>query len=173
MMSQRPPRPDRCGVPATAVLLAVLLAVLAPRQSVAAGGASCSLAATPLVFGNYESFSSQPADFTATVTVTCTTSGPAPVPLQASIGVIGRGGPFHRRLTDGVHALRYQLFLDPARTTPLGDGRGGGEVVSMSGAVSANAPFRQDFVLYGRILARQSAATIGHYVDRITAILTY
>jgi spore coat protein U-like protein len=169
MMPRQRPGPDRCGILATAVLLVVLT----PQLSVAAGGASCSLTATPLVFGNYVPFSSRPADFTATVTVTCTTSGAAPVPLQASIAVIGKGGPSGRRLSNGVYALRYQLYLDPARTMPLGDGSGGGDVISMSSVVSYNAPFRRAFAVYGRILARQSGATVGHYVDRITAILTY
>ncbi len=164
----------RCG--AERVRLACLAAVglataLAPVPARAAGGASCELSATPLAFGQYVPYENAPADFTATITVTCTSSGGAPVPILATISLTGPGAPSDRELTDGLHRLRYQLFLDPSRTAPWGDGVGGAK--SISGVVGPAAPFRTTVTVYARILARQSGALAGAYTDQIIAVLNY
>jgi spore coat protein U-like protein len=149
------------------------LALLAstPALGQGGGGASCTLTATPLAFGTYAPSSGQPADFSATLTVTCVSSGSTPVPVKATIAL--SGGESGRRLTGGTRSLRYQVYLDPARTMPWGDGAGDGAVASVSGLVSSQAVLRQTFTLYGRILGRQNDARVGDYSDRITAILTY
>ena len=68
--------------------------------------------------------------------------------------------------------MRYQLYLDPARTALWGNG-GGGSTVPVSGIASLTTPFRQALTVYGRILARQSDAHVGNYTDRITIVLNY
>lgn len=154
--------------------VAAVLLLLAPAVASAqgTGGARCSLAVTPLVFGRYVPFSGAPADFSATVTVTCVASGAASVPVHGTIGLIGgAGGPSGRSLASGKHGLRYQLYLDPGRTIPWGNGTGG--IVSVSGVVTANAVLRQTVTVYGRILARQSAAHVGIYTDRIIVEMNY
>ena len=153
------------------VLIALAVAALAPVTALAAGGASCGLTATPLAFGNYVPSSNSPTDFTATITVTCIASGAAAVPISGTINLTGAGGPSGRNLTDGAQQLRYQLYLDPARSVPWGNGGAGAE--SISGVVGPTTPFRQAFTVYGRVLARQSAARVGHYADQITVILNY
>jgi spore coat protein U-like protein len=150
-----------------------LLSALAPAPARAGAAASCSLAATPLAFGKYVPSTISPPDFTATITLTCTVSGTTPVPIHGTISLTGTGGPSGRRLTDGAHSLRYQLYVDPARTVLLGGGSGGSDTVSISDVVGLTTPFRKALTVYGRILARQSNALVGNYADQITAVLNY
>jgi spore coat protein U-like protein len=153
-------------------LVALIVAVIAPASARAAGGASCSLSATPLAFGNYVPASSSPTDFTATITITCTASGTTPVPISGTLNLMGAGGPAGRHLSDGTHQLRYQLYRDPARSVPWED-EGGAGAPSISGVVGPTTPFRQTLTVYGRILARQSDARVGKYADHFTVILNY
>jgi spore coat protein U-like protein len=154
-------------------LAGALWAVLAVATAHAAGGLSCSVAATPLAFGAYVPLSSFPDDFTATISVTCTTTGSAAVPVQGSIALVGASGAYGRQLTDGASRLRYHTYLNAARTLSWGDGSGSGGTQAVSGVVSPTAPFRQFYTVYGRILARQSFVRVGTYADQITVILTY
>jgi spore coat protein U-like protein len=156
------------------VLMALMfVAALAPMPAYAGGGAGCSLSATPLAFGKYLPSSGSPSDFTASITVTCTASGAAPVPIHGTISLLGASGPAGRQLTDGGRRLRYQLYLDPARTIAWESGSGGDRTASVSGVVSPNTPFRQTLTVYGRILARQSEARVGNYADPLTVVLNY
>jgi spore coat protein U-like protein len=156
-----------------ALMALMVLPALSSVPARAAGDTSCSLFATPLAFGKYVPSSSAPSDFTATITLTCTASGTAPVPIQGTIALTGAGGPPGRQLTAGARRLRYQLYLDSARTVLWGDGTGGSGTVSISGVAGSSTPFRQALTVYGRILARQSDAPVGNYADQITAVLSY
>jgi spore coat protein U-like protein len=151
----------------------LLLAALAPAPARAAAGANCSLSATPLTFGKYVPSSSFPADFTAAITVTCTASGATAAPIHGTLALAGAGGFSARQLTNGTRHMRYQLYLDPARTAPWGNGGSDGATASISGVVGPAAPIRQVFTVYGRILARQSDALVGHYADQIAVVLNY
>ena len=105
------------GVALTLLGVAATLLGVAPAGSALANGAvSCSLAATPLAFGQYVPFSNLPDDFTATITVTCTSTGAATVPLQGSMSLIGAMGSSGRQLSNGRATLRYHTYLNPART---------------------------------------------------------
>jgi spore coat protein U-like protein len=139
----------------------MFVAALAPMPANAGGGAGCSLSATPLAFGKYVPSSGSPSDFTATITVTCTASGATPGPVHGTISLLGAGGLSGRQLADGGRRLRYQLYLDPARTIVWESGSGGDGTASVSGVVSPTTPCRQTFTVYGRIRARQSEARVG------------
>jgi spore coat protein U-like protein len=151
----------------------MLLAALAPSSADAGGGASCSLSATPLAFGKYVPSSGSPSDFTATISVTCTASGTISIPIHGTISLTGTGGPSGRQLSDGGYRLRYQLYLDPARTVLWGIIGGGDGTAVISGVVGPAIPFRQALTVYGRVLARQSDARAGSYADQITVVLNY
>jgi spore coat protein U-like protein len=165
-------RPQRNGVLTVRMFLRVVpllgVLVVAPAR---ASGANCSLATTPLAFGKYVPSVGAPADFTATITVTCTASGITPVAIQGSITLAGAGGFASRQLASGAQHLRYQLYVDPGRTVPWGDGSGG--AISVSGVVSPTTPFRQAVTVYGRILARQTTAPVGTYTDLIIFVMNY
>ncbi len=169
MKRRRHTRRDQSGILAAALLLGTLAA--APAD--AAGTASCSLSATTLVFGNYLPFSSVPTDVTATITVNCTATGSTTVPIAGSISLTSVSGFNSRQLSDGTNALRYNTYLDPARTTFWGNGSGLGRTEPVSGVVGPTTPFQQAFTVYGRIPARQSSARVGTYLDQITATLNY
>lgn len=146
---------------------------LPPQPAHAGGGANCALSTTSLAFGQYVPSRSSPSDFTATISMTCTASGAAPVPVLGVISLTGSGGAFGSELADGPNRLRYQLFLDPARTVLWGDGGGASHTQTVSGVVGAATPFRATLTVYGRVLARQSDAAVGAYADQITAVLNY
>lgn len=149
----------------------LLLAALAPAPAHAAGGASCSLSATPLAFGDYAPASTKPSDFTASITVTCAALGATTVPIHGTIGLIGPGGDSARQLTNGARRMRYQLYLDPARTVPWGNSGSG--TVSISCVAGPTTPIQQTLTVYGRILARQSGAPVGNYADQIVVVMNY
>jgi spore coat protein U-like protein len=165
-------RPQRHGGMAVRMLLRVLallgVLVAAPAR---ASGANCSLVTTPLAFGKYDPSVGAPADFTATITVTCTASGITPVAIHGSITLAGAGGFASRQLASGAQHLRYQLYVDPGRTVPWGDGSG--DALSVSGVAGPTAPFRQAVTVYGRILARQTTAHVGAYTDLIIFVMNY
>jgi len=148
-----------------------LVIALGAGPARAEGRATCAVSATPLVFGQYVPYEAAPTDLTATITVTCTSSDGAPAAVQGSISLPPAGAPSDRELMAGPHRLRYQLFVDPSRTTPWG-GSGGG-VRSFSGIVSAGAPFKETITVYARILARQSGAMVGNYTGHIAVMLNY
>jgi spore coat protein U-like protein len=146
---------------------------LQPAPAQASGNVSCSISATGLVFGQYVPSRNGTSDLTATVQVTCTSSGEAPVAVQGSISLIGARANGRRELADGAHRLGYQLFLDPARTIPWGDGSGESRTQSISGVAAGATPFRATVTVYGRILARQAGAAVGCYSDQISVVLNY
>jgi spore coat protein U-like protein len=152
-------------------LFACIAGAIPPAPTSAAGGAVCSVSATPLVFGQYVPARGGSSDFTATVTVTCARSEAASV--EATIALVGGGGSGGRELSDGLHRLRYQLYLDPARTIPWGDGSGDTRTRSVELSVGSTAPARQSYTVYGRIRGRQSQLMVGHYSDQVTVILNY
>jgi spore coat protein U-like protein len=158
---------------ATLFCVATLFGVASAGSALAGGAVSCSVAATPLEFGQYVPFSSIPDDFTATITVTCTAIGATAVPLQGSISLIGAMGASGRQLSNGAATLRYHTYLNPARTMYWGDGTGRGGTQVVTGMVGPAMPFRLSYTVYGRILARQSAARVGTYADQITVMLNY
>lgn len=155
------------------LLWAGCLIALGPAPAHARGGLGCRISTTALAFGQYVPSRNGASDFTATVEVTCTASGTTSVPIVGSISLTGRGGNARRELSDGQHRLRYQLFLDPARTILWGDGSGGTRTKSITGVAGGATPFRETVVVYGRILARQSDAAVGNYTDQIIAVLNY
>lgn len=159
------------GCAAAVTMLAAAAAAATPAASQSASGAHCEMAATPLAFGRYAPQSAAPADFTATVTVTCSAEGADPVVVEGAVALLGDAAG--RRLAAESGDLRYQLYLDPARSRPWGDGAGGGETAPVSGTAGPNSPYRQTITIYGRILARQSQAMVGAYVDQIEAVLSY
>ena len=148
-------------------------AVAAATPADAAGSAVCALSTTSLVFGQYVPSRGGSSDFTATVYVSCTTSGTSSAIVEGTLGLIGPGTPAGRELVAGSHRLRYQLYLDPARTIPWGDGSGGTRTKAISVAVGSAASAREAHTIYGRIRARQSNVAVGHYTGQITAVLNY
>ena len=114
------PIAQRCLLARMAPPLCGLLLALLPTQTVAVSGATCHLTVTAMDFGQYSSLATRPMDFTADVSVLCTAPDETPIPVAGSISLIAddaSGAPY---LESGRKKLRYQLFVDAARSVPCG-----------------------------------------------------
>jgi spore coat protein U-like protein len=152
---------------------ALLLALAGTAAAQGAGGASCTVEASGLDFGQYLGASSAPSDITGTILVTCTATGSSAVPVTFNIALAGVDADGSRRIASGQSVLRYHLYLDQARTVPWGDGSNGTSTIGGSGAASAASPLRQSFTVYGRLLARQTGARAGRHSGVVPVLLTY
>jgi spore coat protein U-like protein len=135
------------------------------------GVIQCQLAATSMAFGRYSPSGAAPGDSTATLTVSCITASATPVPVRATVA-LNSVAPV-RQLSAKTHTLRYQLYVDAARTVPWGDGSGGTATLPATGFVSRSSPFHQQVIVYGRVLARQKNAAVGSYTDQLSSTLNY
>ena len=154
----------RCAV--IAVALALPKAVLAKSSP----GIVCSLEVTPLIFGEYLPYRGIPTDSTATLTVICINHSTSVGQLSGSITLMGATPSTNRQLRQGLQALRYQLYLDPARTELWGDGNNS---LAISGTITFETHYRQEIMIYGRIYANQNTATANAYIDNINSTLDY
>lgn len=134
--------------------LALFLAGTEPATAV-----SCTVQAGGLTFDPYDTLSSRPADGVGTIDLSCDTD----VTVNVALGS-GNGGSGERVLQNGGDSLRYELYTDASRTTPWGDGAGGG-------AVSATGPTAR-LNVYGRILPRQRVPA-GSYSDAVIVTVIY
>jgi spore coat protein U-like protein len=158
-----------CWWPAAALALACPLAL----------GQTCTVAVTPLAFGNYASPQGPRVDSSATVQVRCT---PAYLllacqvgyTLSLSAGLSPVGGA--RQLSAGTGLLRYDLYSDAARTVAWGDGGVSGSTVA--GSISTGLlglvclQGSRSHTLYGRIPASQNVP-VGVYQDQVVLTVTY
>lgn len=149
------------------LIFLALTALLFPVQCHAF---KCSATTTPILFTNYDVFSTLPLDTTASLTVSCT--NPEGKPMQVNVSISsGNSGSFNPRQMAYAGAglpLSYYLFLDPSRTTIWGDGTGG--TGTISGAMFRTSPLNA--VIYGRAPARQNLKA-GSYSDSLVVTVTW
>jgi spore coat protein U-like protein len=140
---------------------------------------SCTVGATPLVFGGYASPNGPRVDSTATVQVFCTPTYlllacSVSYTLSISSGTVGTPGS--RQMAHGAGRLRYDLYRDAVRSLPWGDGGGGGAVAGgniTSGLLGlVCAPGTRSHTVYGRIPAAQNVPA-GAYQDQVILTITY
>lgn len=140
---------------------------------------TCTVVATPLVFGAYTSPAGARVDSSAGVVVSCTPTYlllacSVSYTLSLSHGSVGTPGA--RQMAAGAGRLRYDLFSDAARTIPWGDGGGGGGVVGShitSGLLGlVCAPGTRAHTIHGRIPASQNVPA-GLYQDQVVLTITY
>ena len=169
-------------MPAILALLVTLLlwpARPAPALTLCLTNCSCTVSATPLVFGAYDPLSPGVVDGTSQVTVTCNVNSilgllgaQVQVNYELALGGGTSGDPSARAMSSALH---YRLYLDAARTVPWGDGSNGTGTITGSHimiAVLNPQPASTTYTVYGRVPARQ-VVPVGSYVDAITVTLTY
>jgi spore coat protein U-like protein len=125
---------------------------------------TCTVATTPLVFGNY---TSAQVDQTNTVTVTCTVGTGYTLGLDA--GAASGATVTTRAMTgggSGTDTLPYFLYSDAGRTTNWGNSSG--TWVSNTATLTPTI-----HTVYGRILASITSASVGAYTDTINITVTY
>ena len=135
------------------------------RTAVAAGlialagnaHAACTIfTAVGPAFGAYDALSPAPLDAVGTISYLCTPPRPT---VQISAG--SSGSYSARTMRSGAATLRYNLYVDAARTMIWGDGSAGTFTDSPNpGNVTRSIP------VYGRIPPNQDAAS-GSYSDTI------
>lgn len=123
----------------------------------------CSVAATPLSFGLYQSSATGPLDATAQVQVNCTLG----TAYSVGLGTGAAASAAQRELSNGANGnLAYTLYQDAAHSVVWGDSTG---VNTVSGTYTAA---QQPLAVYGRISGGQAVAA-GSYSDTITVTITY
>jgi spore coat protein U domain-containing protein, fimbrial subunit CupE1/2/3/6 len=154
-------RPHKRGI------LFLLLVICFPASLY---GANCTISDISIAFGGYDPVSPQTRDSSTTVQVTCSGSNETVTfDLLASAGM----GTFSDRQASNTRSmLHYNLFLDASRTQIWGDGSNGTIVLHDSLTITST-PVTKDYVIYGRIVARQQTATAGNYTDQITTTMRY
>jgi spore coat protein U-like protein len=142
------------------------LLLLALTAAPAVARAWCSFNTGALSFGSYNPLSSAPTDANATITVSCLLQGATTLRISMSPGRSGNARD--RRMAAGTSELRYNVYVDAARSTVLGDGTNGTQRRSV--AIPATLWGQQTVTAYGRVLPLQSVAA-GGYAD--TLVVTY
>lgn len=154
--------------------LAVAVWLLGPAPAQAACNplslCSCTVSATGVAFGTYNTLATSPDDAAGSVRVLCTML----VALNGSFTIdlsTGASNSYtNRTLRNGANSLVYNLYTTAARTQVWGNGTGSSVRVTQSFAglllVDRTVP------VYGRIPARQNARA-GAYSDTIIVTVTY
>ncbi|MEA3017368.1 MAG: hypothetical protein QOI38_2090 [Sphingomonadales bacterium] len=131
------------------------LAVAGAPQALAQ---SCTVSTEPVLFDPYDPIGGAPADGVGIVRLTC--DGAVPV----TVGLAPANGGSGRLLRSATDELSYELFADPARMLPWGDG-------TAAPARRASGP-EEDLTVYGRIRPGQNVRD-GSYTDSVTVILSF
>ena len=141
--------------------------------------ASCSLSASPAVFGPYDNTLNEMA--VATVSGTCSKGDAADPDMTGATLTLSAGASnaFNtRQMAKGSDRLEYNIYTSAARTIIWGDGTAGtGTVAALT--IQSNGRFlnhnsSRHFAIpaYGRIPANQDAVP-GAYSDTITVTMFY
>ena len=148
------------------IVRALLVCLAWPICSPAIGAGApptSSVVATGLNFGIYRA-TAGPVAFTGTIHVLCS-GGPAMFTVALTGGSSGSVTTRQMRASNGA-VLRYQLYLDAARTQPWGDG------ASRPGRRTDHRNRRDADHLYGLLFSGQHAPA-GQVTDTVQAILNY
>jgi spore coat protein U-like protein len=140
-----------CASLASALVLGTLWPSPAPAQS-------CTVSTEPVLFDPYDPLGGAPADGVGAVRLRCDDAVAATIALGTATGGSGRA------LRGADDELRYELYSDPARMLPWGDG-GAAPVRAASGPEA-------ELTVYGRIAPGQNVRD-GSYTDSVTIILTF
>lgn len=126
---------------------------------------TCSVSATNLAFGNYDSLDPSPNDATSTVTVQCSLSTTYDIGLDPGTG--SGATVASRKMTEsGSDTLNYSLYQDASHTQVWG------QIVGIDTASGTGDGTAQASTVYGRIPTGQFV-TVGNYADTITVTVTF
>jgi spore coat protein U-like protein len=131
---------------------------------------TCSVTTTPVIFTNYDVFSTSPLNSTGTINVSCNNPEKKPIPVTIAIssGGSGKFNPRQMRAATGTDRLNYYLFTDPSRTTIWGDGTSGTSIVS--NVVTKQSSFIT--TIYGMIPPRQNLSA-GSFADSLVVTVNW
>jgi spore coat protein U-like protein len=128
---------------------------------------TCTIATTPVSFGNYEATAASALPGTGSVTLTCADGTAANVTLGEGVNPFSAAPATPlRQMAMGANRLAYFLYQDAARATVWGNTVATG--VPQVGVGAAGVPL----VVYGAVTAGQNAP-IGNYSDIVVATVTF
>jgi spore coat protein U-like protein len=133
---------------------ALLVAGLAP-----AAEAACTISATGPSFGVYSPFAPAPLDAAGSVTISCTS------PALVGMGPGMSGNSQNREMRSASNRLRYNLYVDAARTTIWGE-PGGPNDVDIPAGQNLRVP------IFGRVFSLQDVVP-GTYADTVMLIVHF
>lgn len=146
--------------------LLVFLAAVAGAG--AARGADCSVTVGALDFGRLDPSAGRNADADGRITVRCDAGTRFSIRLGPGLHSGGVFAARKLRSPSGRGHLRFNLFLDSARTRIWGDGTDASETVTGSGTAMPRV-----FVVHGRIPGRQEVPEEGLYSDHIRVTVSW
>ena len=127
----------------------------------------CTVSATSVAFGSFNTLTGSTVDSTGTITVTCNKA----IPYTIALSPGGSGTYSQRRMANGGNTLDYNLYSNPGYNQIWGDGTGGSSTVTGSILLRRDST---DHIVYGRIpLSTQRNAMVGSYSDSITVTVTW
>jgi len=126
--------------------------------------ASCTIATTPVAFGNY---TGALLNANGNIALTCTTgTAVASIGLDGGVNA-GANAVTGRYMVLGTNHLPYSLYSDSGRTTNWGNPTGGPTAAAGTGAV-------QNYVIYGQIAAGQTVPVSAiQYVDTVNVTVIF
>lgn len=132
---------------------------------------TCTAEASVANFGAYSPFDAAALDGVGNARVTCTGLIGLLVSYDIQLSRGASGSYAARSMSNGIHALSYNLYTSAARATVWGDGSGGSSTVS-DGYLLAILTTVRDYPVYGRIGAGQNVSP-GAYADTIVVTVNY
>lgn len=121
-----------------------------------------------LAFGSYSPIDAFPVDSAGAIGILCNPATEGLIRIDLSPG---NGSYASRIMIFGAEQLRYNLYLDSARTIVWGDGTGGTGHLTLTkqkGSWLLELP-----TIYGRIPPGQDVAAGGPYSDTITVTVNW
>lgn len=153
---------------ATAALLAAPL-MSAQAASVSASFSvtasvvdACSVSATDLAFGEYDSSALLDKTATSTISVRCSLGTPYQIGLDG--GTYASGAT--RRMASGANRLNYEMYRDPARSLIFGT------IANLLGVSGIGTGLTMPTTIYGTNPAGQ-VVSIGSYSDQVMVTVEY
>ena len=155
------------------LLTALVLALPLPASALCAL-CSCSVSATPVVFGTYDPISSSPTDSDGSVLFTCGGLVGGVVTYDVALNKGMNSTTFSpRRMSSGANLLDYDLYTSSAHSSVWGDGTGGSQKISGSVTILVLGGTTRALVVYGRIPGNQTSVWAGTYSDAVLVTVTY
>lgn len=133
---------------------------------------ACEITANPLDFGVQTGVDAAIDDAT-TVELDCSAID-SDVAISFDVGAGSAATFASRKMTNANgDTIDYSLFVDSARTSPLGDGIDGAALVTDRDGNSGSTGTVQTFDVYGRVFASQGPKPVGSYTDTVVATVEF
>lgn len=155
-------------------LMAALVLMLPCPASALCLLCSCSVAATPVAFGTYNSMSASPQDSNGSVLFTCGGLVGGVVSYDVALGKGLSSTAFSpRKMSSGANLLNYDLYTSSVYSFIWGDGTAGSQKVSGSVTILVLGGTTRELVVYGRIPGSQTGVRVGSYSDALLVTVIY